>query len=444
MSDRDPNEPHTPQADAEGEYTSAPTSDAEGEYTSAPTSGTEGEYTSAPQAGDDGHYTDAESVDDPSREAISDFSEETPGFTADSANRSDDTDVVEPRAAEPFVAEPIDYAGSADRTDADSFDTTDRNDRIADSGPAATQVLPPELVQPAEPERTTTVIPGALSSAGTPVNYESTTGNAGSAATAAAAATAATAAAPSAAAPVDRSQYVITSNDDRPDTHADTARTTALEPVRSTATEPYVAPTDPADAAFARPPQRIVYVDAPTPPRKKGNRGVGALIALLSSLVFAILFAVVIFLMYYATIGRVATNFVGERSFYVPVILFAIAFIVLVLLLNRAKWGAYVFGSIFVGLFVYLGTIGALLLLEGVLSYTPEQASTAFTGALDNPLVIAAGLLAREVSLWLGAAVSARGRRVKAKNIEAQAAFERETEARRAEHERANAAPASY
>jgi len=440
VSDRDPNEPHTPQADAEGEYTSAPTSDAEGEYTSAPTSGTEGEYTSAPQAGDDGHYTDAESVDDPSREAINDFSEETPGFTADSANRSDDTDVVEPRAAEPFVAEPIDYAGSADRTAADSFDTTDRNDRIADSGPAATQVLPPELVQPTEPERTTTVIPGALSSAGTPVNYETTTGNAGSAATAAAAATAATAAAPSAPAPVDRSQYVITSNDDRPET----ARTAVIEPVRSTATEQYAAPTDPADAAFARPPQRIVYVDAPTPPRKKGNRGVGALIALASSLVFAILFAAVIFLMYYATIGRVATNFVGERSFYVPVILFAVAFIVLVLLLNRAKWGAYVFGSIFVGLFVYLGTIGALLLLEGVLSYTPEQASTAFTGALDNPLVIAAGLLAREVSLWLGAAVSARGRRVKAKNIEAQAAFERETEARRAEHERANAAPASY
>ena len=440
MSDRDPNEPHTPQADAEGEYTSAPTSDAEGEYTSAPTSGTEGEYTSAPQAGDDGHYTDAESVDDPSREAINDFSEETPGFTADSANRSDDTDVVEPRAAEPFVAEPIDYAGSADRTAADSFDTTDRNDRIADSGPAATQVLPPELVQPAEPERTTTVIPGSFSTAGSPVNYESTAGTSPTAGSAAAAATAASAAAPTAAAPVDRSQYVINANDDR----TDTARTTAVEPVRSTATEQYNAPADPADAAFARPPQRIVYVDAPTPPRKKGNRGVGALIALLSSLVFAILFAVVIFLLYYATIGRVATNFVAERSFYVPVILFAVAFIVLVLLLNRAKWGAYVFGSIFVGLFVYFGTIGALLLLEGVVSYTPAQASAAFTGALDNPLVIAAGLLAREVSLWLGAAVSARGRRVKAKNIEAQAAFERETEARRAEHERANAAPASY
>ena len=126
MSDRDPNEPHTPQADAEGEYTSAPTSDAEGEYTSTPTSGAEGEYTSAPQAGDDGHYTDAESVDDPSREAINDFSEETPGFTAaDSANRSDDTDVAERTDAEPFVAEPIDYAGSADRTD--SYDSADRS-----------------------------------------------------------------------------------------------------------------------------------------------------------------------------------------------------------------------------------------------------------------------------------------------------------------------------
>jgi hypothetical protein len=414
VSDRNPDDQHTPQVDAEGEYTSVPTS------------GTEGEYTSAPQAGDDGHYTDAESVDDPSREAISDFAEDTPGYTADTSVDRADNDA-------PVAAVPIDYADSADRVNADdsagetdSFDSADRGDRVADAGPAATRVLPPELVQPAEPERTTTVIPGPISTAGTPVRYETTAAEAAAASTG--------------AGQVDRSQYVINKNDE----HSDTARTAVIEPARSTATEQYALTPDPADAAFARPPQRIVYVDAPTPPRKKGNRGIGALIALGSSIIFGILFAAVIFLLYYATIGRVATNFLMERSFFVPVVLFAVGFILLVLILNRAKWGAYVFGSIFVGLFVYFGTIGALLLFEDVLTYTPDQAAAAFAGALDNPLVIAAGLLAREVSLWMGAAISARGRRVKAKNIEAQAAFERETEARRAEHERANAAPGSY
>jgi hypothetical protein len=452
VSDRNPDEPQYPHASDDA----------------ARANDGSGEYTSAPQPDNEGHYTDAETIDEPSTEVINDFAEETPGYNASDAadsdaaydNRADtdngagfDNDSGFDNGASfdngagfdngAAVSNTVDADNDTDndvRTDNDAptgnnvgsgsdrlhFSDGDNTSavRAEPSGPTATRVLPPELVQPAEPERPTTAIPASAVAAAAAIPVS----------------TPAPAAPAAPAAPVDRSQYVITNNDDQ----AETARTAVIAPSSNNATVPYATRTDPADDAFARPPQRVVYVDAPTPPTKKGNRGVGALFALLSSLIFAVLFAAVIFVLYYGTIGRVVTGFLERPSFYVPVVLFAIGFVVLVLLLNRAKWGAYVFGSIFVGLFVYFGTIFTLLLFEDLIGMTPDQASAAFTGALGNPLVVIAGLLAREVSLWTGALISARGRRVKAKNIEAQAAFERETEARRAEHEASNAASARY
>ena len=215
--------------------------------------------------------------------------------------------------------------------------------------------------------------------------------------------------------------------------------TTAVEPpytpepataVESTSTpEPAYAPATPTGP-------RVVYVETPEPPKKKGNRGVGALIALLSSVVFGVLFVGVFYVIFYLTTGRSYLGFVSSLSFYLPVLFFAVGFVLLVLILNRARWGAYVFGSIFVGLFVYFGTIATVLLLNGVLSGTAAQASADFYEALANPTVIAAGLLAREVSLWMGAAISARGRRIKARNVEAQEAFERDAAQQKADYER--------
>ncbi|PRY67544.1 hypothetical protein B0I08_106151 [Glaciihabitans tibetensis] len=186
---------------------------------------------------------------------------------------------------------------------------------------------------------------------------------------------------------------------------------------------------------------RVVYVEAPMPPAKRNNRGVGSLLAALSALAFAALFAVVIFALFYLTTGRVVTNFLGQASFFVPVVLYAIGFVVLVLIANRAGWWAYVLGSIPVALFTYLVTIGVLLLLSDVVSSTPAEASAEFARALVNPLVIAAGVLAREVSLWTGLAISARGRRVKVQNAERQAQFERDVIERGTRHGHTSAAP---
>jgi hypothetical protein len=237
---------------------------------------------------------------------------------------------------------------------------------------------------------------------------------------------------------IGRSNYVIT-----PESDSDVAESATAVPARPTATEPVQATTDPADAVFTRPEQRIVYVEAPAAPQKKGNRGIGSLLAVVSAIAFAVLFAAVIFLLFWLTTGRAVTNFIGEESFFVPVVMYAIGFVLLVLVLNRAAWWSYILGSIFVGLFVYFGTAGVLLLLGGVIEATPAQAGADFARALANPLVIAAGIIARETSLWTGAAIASRGRRVKAKNAKAMDQYNQEMEDRKAGNGRASAGPAA-
>lgn len=189
-------------------------------------------------------------------------------------------------------------------------------------------------------------------------------------------------------------------------------------------------------------PAQTYYVEAPVPPRKKSNRGVGTLIALLATLIFAGLFAVAIATIRAVRGGGFAFGFFTEQPYYIPVIFFAVGFILLVLLANRAGWWAHVFGSIFVGLFVYFGTIGTLLLIAGVVSLTPNEARVLFDAALSNPFEIAAALIAREVALWMGLAVSARGRRVKSRNAEARAAYDVEVADKRTEYDRINGATA--
>ena len=195
------------------------------------------------------------------------------------------------------------------------------------------------------------------------------------------------------------------------------------EPEPEVVADPEPAVTS-AAAASAEP--RVVYVTAPTPPKVAGNRGFAVFIALASTLVFALVFALAVAIISAAATGRVALAFVQAPSFYVPVAFFALGAIVIALIVNRAGWAAHVFSSIIVGLVVYFGTIGALLLINGVIQNTPEQAQAMFAGALVDPLIIAAGLIGREVSLWTGALVAKRGRKVTQRNSESRAKWEAE------------------
>ncbi|QAV70256.1 hypothetical protein ESZ53_07255 [Salinibacterium sp. UTAS2018] len=203
----------------------------------------------------------------------------------------------------------------------------------------------------------------------------------------------------------------------QPETHAEPQPEPHPEP------EPAVAT---AAAGMASGEPRVVYVTAPTPPKVSGNRGFGVFIALASTLVFALIFAIVVATISAAATGRIALAFVQAPSFYVPVAFFALGAIVVALIVNRAGWAAHVFSSIIVGLVVYFGTIGALLLINGVIQTTPEQAQVLFAGALADPFIIAAGLLGREVSLWTGALVAKRGRKVTLRNADSRSRWEAE------------------
>jgi hypothetical protein len=201
--------------------------------------------------------------------------------------------------------------------------------------------------------------------------------------------------------------------------------------------EPIVATADPAAVRTETPPfvapQQVVYVQAPAAPRNRGNRGIGSLIAALSALVFAALLAVVTAIIQSSSSGRLDFGFLAQSQFYIPMLFFVLAFVLLVIVVNRGSWWAYIVGSVLVALAVYFGTIGLGLLVTGVISNTPAEANARFVEQLSNPFVIASALLAREVSLWFGALISRRGRSVKARNANAREIYERELAERRAQ-----------
>lgn len=213
----------------------------------------------------------------------------------------------------------------------------------------------------------------------------------------------------------------------------------ATEPAEGTATGE-VAPKASGVAG-----QQVVYVQAPIPPRVRGNRVVGVLLALLGTVVFALVYggaaAIPISLGYGgAAFSPTISAFVQSATFWIPIMMFALGFIVVTVILNRAGWWAHVIGSLLVAVFVYFSTIGLLMLVG---SLTHDKVSSLFGTWAINPLIIAAALVAREVSIWIGLAIAARGRRVRARNAETLAEWDREQDEKRAEYEGTGTAPAA-
>jgi hypothetical protein len=226
--------------------------------------------------------------------------------------------------------------------------------------------------------------------------------------------------------------------------------TPAADVVESTPAAPDSAPTavavEPVVAAApdqpAAPVQQVVYVEAPKPFLARGNRGFGILIALLSTVIFAVLYAVALAVVELVRGVGADFSFVTVPDFYAPVLMFAIGFVVLVLILNRAGWAAHVIGSIFVGLVTFFGGTGVLLLLH-INQIPSNRVAQAFSSELFSVEIIVAALLGREVALWMGFAIAARGRKVKARNVDARVLYDQEIAAKRAEYEQANARPAA-
>lgn len=191
-----------------------------------------------------------------------------------------------------------------------------------------------------------------------------------------------------------------------------TAATTPVEPV---------APAQPT----------VVFVQAPQPPKKRGARGVGVAVVLLATLVFAVVFAVLvgIIALVIRPTGHDAASVLASLAapvFWVPVIVFALSYLLLVIIVNRAGWWAHVLGGFFVAILVYIAFIGAAIIQEGAFGADSATVNLIVLQQLASPFGFAAAIAAREVPIWVGGLVSRRGRTARTRNAEARTAYEQE------------------
>ncbi len=178
-------------------------------------------------------------------------------------------------------------------------------------------------------------------------------------------------------------------------------------------------------------PMAALYMQSPMAPEMKGNRGAGVLIALLSTVAFALVYAGVLALW-------IAPNYppstflnagllpwILNWGFAAAAVGFFVGLALLVLIVGRAGWWAYVLGGLLVAVFTWAVSILGFALdarFSGdTVSLQPFSLLVEF--GLFFP-VLAAALVAREVTVWFGAWIGARGRKVRRQNAEAIAEYE--------------------
>ncbi|MDQ0728468.1 ABC transporter [Microbacterium sp. W4I20] len=200
-------------------------------------------------------------------------------------------------------------------------------------------------------------------------------------------------------------------------------------------TETRIVPSEPLVVATSQAPQPI-FVQAPEPPRDRGNRGTAGAIGLLATLVFAILYLGAT-LGLGALAGDVTGENIGEAvvaplvtwGFWTPVVVFFLGFWLLGAIINRGRWGLWVVFGILVGVIAYAGHILGQLFEEPFWKLTSAQGLELVGTQLLAPLAIAAFVFARELTIWFGAWVARSGARKTELNAEAQREYERTLEA---------------
>ena len=189
---------------------------------------------------------------------------------------------------------------------------------------------------------------------------------------------------------------------------------------------PPAATTIPEERFEPAPMRQPVYVQAPSEPKAKGNRGFGILVSLLATVVFAILYAAVLALLLVVNDGSVntVTDVLVKAPFWVPVIFFFIGMVIVVSVVNRGGWWAYVLGGFFVAALVYGSFLGGLL-IEQAANIRPDEVGGVVQRALLSPAAVVSFVIAREVPIWFGAWVASRGRKVTERNREARNEYQR-------------------
>lgn len=179
-------------------------------------------------------------------------------------------------------------------------------------------------------------------------------------------------------------------------------------------------------------PMAALYMQQPDAPAMRSNRLAGMLISLLATVGFGVVYAGILAL--WLARHYPPSTFLQEGlypylvslGFVIPCGVFFVTMLALVLIFNRSGWWVYAVLGIFVA--------GAVWLSAGAGYSMSPQLVDAAQGAEHNirrfaefsltiPALIAA-VSAREVAVWFGAWIGARGRRMKASNAVAQAEYE--------------------
>lgn len=155
------------------------------------------------------------------------------------------------------------------------------------------------------------------------------------------------------------------------------------------------------------------------PPSKRGNRTFALIMAVVTTVIFAALYAFLFASARFiftpgAEILNDAWAFVGTAAFYVPVVLFAIVMILWSVLSNRAGWWSYLLASIVLAILAfgghYVGIAGQEVVNGG--AWSVQALFDAIRAPENLPGALLAFIAARETSGWIGGLIAARGRRL--------------------------------
>ncbi|MBA8816915.1 hypothetical protein FHX48_002008, partial [Microbacterium halimionae] len=188
----------------------------------------------------------------------------------------------------------------------------------------------------------------------------------------------------------------------------------------------YVAPSAP----------QPIFVQAPEAPRPRGNRGAAGAIGLLAALGFAVLLLAAVLIIGWSA-GRINVDSLVDTivltvtawNFWMPVAVFYFAFWLLGAVINRGRWGHWVVWGVLVGVASYFGYILGALFQAPFWLLTARDGLALIGAEALSPYAIISFVLGRELTIWFGAWVSRRGKRVSEINDEAQLEYERTLEA---------------
>lgn len=221
---------------------------------------------------------------------------------------------------------------------------------------------------------------------------------------------------------------------------AATSRIGEIDELPSAAADPVDSPARDGEIRIsADHPMAALYMQSPMPPELKGNRGAGVLIALVATLGFAAVYAGALAAwlapMYPPSVflSEGFLPLVTSWGFFAAVLAFFVGLVLLILIVGRAGWWAYVLGGFFVAVFVWAAALAAFVSFGGPWGRIPgidglDLSASGIRSAVNSlgftfPL-LAAAAVAREATVWFGAWIGFRGRRVKLRNAEALAEYE--------------------